>query len=131
MGRPKTIYVNADEMLAGIHACYESDLAEAIGLVELTAGSFRGDASSARWERRRLEEHGVEIDFERFAQRGLTPSERIRHQECLRSLEQSGLVRIYGLKATRVRVTPAGLDRLRAAGLLGDERPVAPVDPVE
>jgi hypothetical protein len=130
MGRPKTIYVDADEMLTAIHVHYESDLAEAIEAEESMDGSFGSHVNAARWERRQLEDGGLQIDFERFAQRGLTPSERIRHQECLRSLEHRGLVSIYGRKATRVMVTPAGLKRLRTAGRLSPESgPTAPAEP--
>jgi hypothetical protein len=127
MGRPKTIYVDADQMLAAIHALHESDLAGAIAAEESMDGSFGSHVNAARWERRQLEDIGLPIDFERFAQRALTPSERIRHQECLRGLESAGLVSIYGRKATRVVITPAGLKRLRAAG----ESPTEPDDESE
>jgi hypothetical protein len=114
MARPKTIYVNSDEMLAAIHACHEADLAEAAELVNSTIGTYGSHANAVRWDHQRLEQDGLEIDFERFARRALTASERIRHQECLRDLERGGAVRIYGVKATRVLVMPVGLARLAA-----------------
>ncbi len=112
MGRPRTIYVDHDKMLAAIHETHQADLKEAQANVDSEFNPFGQHAADSRWWLLRLKEHGVEIDFERFADRGLTPSERLRHQAGLRDLEARGLVTVYGHRATRAKLTPEGIAKL-------------------
>ena len=62
-----------------------------------------------QWELTCLEDDGLRIDFERLADRGLSSSERARHQEALRELEH----RLTSCASTgctsRVKVTYLGL----------------------
>ena len=60
--------------------------------------------------------YGMPIAFDRFLGYYPTPSERIRAQEAMRGLEAQGLLKVYGLRATRVKLTEAGLAKLKELG---------------
>ena len=122
MGRPRTIYVDSDQLLLAIHRNCTTDLAELHADEakhrEMSAGWSR---FPNRWELTCLEDCGLKIDFERLAGRELSSSERARHQEALCALETAELVKIHGLRASRVKLTEAGFEHLRGLGLLPTE----------
>lgn len=60
--------------------------------------------------------NGIPYDLEAFTGRNdLTPSARIAAQKSIRQLEAEGLVKIEGMRAVSINITPAGLLALEAA----------------
>jgi hypothetical protein len=125
MGRPRTINVNRDELLAGIDkalqadiAVLEAELSDCLAEREThTYSSYRIDQTIGTIRREieyRRVSGWVAYNVERFADRELTPSEKIRHQQSLRSMEQAGLVELSGIRATLARLTDTGLTRVQA-----------------
>jgi hypothetical protein len=127
MGRPKTIFIDRDQLLVGIWQAVHDDLA--LLQAELDRLSTKMETSIYSYERSRFsqqiahlrraitnqEKDGwVVYNTERFSQRELTPSERLRVQQALRSMETGGLLQIEGAKATALRLTAAGLLRVEA-----------------
>jgi len=112
MGRPRTCYVDQEELLTGIHAAHHADLAEVGALVKAANEPYRRDSAGMRWELLRLNKVGVAIDFQRFLGKSLSSGERARCLEALHALEQAKLVCVYGQRASRVLLTPKGLAHL-------------------
>ena len=120
MARPRKYWVKPDELLAAIDRAWRE------GIEELTTEINRfppGALPSSGIGRIRVDldymrEFGPTIDFERIAGHSLSRGEQFRYVEAMHALEQARLIRVYGDKATRFRVTPAGMKHLQAAGLL-------------
>jgi hypothetical protein len=124
MGRRKLIYVDEMTLLAAIAQETQEAIAfytkEAKRLEREYTNEHGGMSYSDSLEIQSLEyaveqikADGVDYDLEMFAGRTLTPSERIRHQEAIRRLSERGYVELYGARATRVKVLPAGYRALK------------------
>ena len=122
MGRPQTIYVDSNALLAGIAratrevlADIDAELAE-LNAREAVKHDFQTGQTIYALERyrRTIKSDGVLYDLSAFAGRRLSPSERIRYQQALRAMAATGLVELLGKKARRVKITPAGLAAIDA-----------------
>lgn len=108
MSRPKTIFVDEMQVLAGIQASterYELELAAWLRKQEWRARPYAEEFGK----------YGVHYDLDAFSGRDLTPSERVRWREAIQSLHAQGLVILTGKRATHVLVTPEGKKALRAS----------------
>jgi hypothetical protein len=126
MGRPKTIIVDPLDVLRGIVATFDADLADIdskLAAANAAARDFFSNQEAYRIERQRRDivERGTEYRLERFAGRALTASERIRWQQMIRKLEGDGLLAIEGIAARRVKPTDAGRALLNKAEVRTNE----------
>jgi hypothetical protein len=125
MGRKQTIFVNRQELLLGIAAETARQLGALLDAVaEIDANRDGGYPYSVHKHRSELlreigsiREYGVRYDLPAFAGRSLTPSERLRHQEAIHALEAAGLVQVFGIRATNVKLTDAGIAAIEVAPL--------------
>jgi hypothetical protein len=120
MGRPKTIIVDPLDVLRGIIATFDADVADMdskLAAANAAASDFYANQEAYRIERQRRDivERGTEYRLERFAGRALTASERIRWQQTIRQLEGDGLAAIDGVTARRVKPTDAGREALNTS----------------
>jgi hypothetical protein len=117
MARPKTIYVDTNQMLRGIATAAMEDVANLREQVRSRAANSDYRLGLDGLELRDIADVGVRIDYERFADRGLTASERIRHQQAARKLADDGLVELHGERARRAKLTPLGIAKVRELGV--------------
>ena len=116
MARPKTIHIDPLQVLRGIADATAAKLAaieavrEAIATGKRPRPTFSIDHPDT-WLRD-LERDGVEYDLPTFLGYFPTDSERIRAQQAIRGLERDELVEIQGIKARRIKLTPAGAAKL-------------------
>lgn len=102
MGRPRTINISRQQLLAGVQREFNREQ-ERLERLAATATNTWPDAQLAD-----LRDVGVAVSVDRFLG-ALTDSERIRAQQELRRCEAAGLVQIYGgSRAQRVKLTEAG-----------------------
>ncbi|HTM54852.1 MAG TPA: hypothetical protein VL175_12540 [Pirellulales bacterium] len=113
MGRKRTVIVDDDQLLAGI----ERDIREQTAAAkELSAKALENRdfcaGSSGHWPLTELTNYGARIDFPYWLGHDPTPTERLRAQQAFTRLEERGFIRVYGRRATAVRMTDAGLEYL-------------------
>lgn len=115
MPPPRTIIVDVEALYAAIASAWQADCVEAacnIETAEETQQAAHGKNLWANAAARSAARHyaellalGTRYDLERFAGRALTASERIRHQQAVRSLEAAGKVERIG---QRIKPTKEG-----------------------
>jgi len=110
MGRPRTIIVDEIAILRGIAAAEKREISDIKAEIAAEVRDGRGWATSRlHHELELVQELGPQYDLRAFVGRLLTPSERIRHQQAIRSMADRGLVMTFGdVKAMRVMVTREG-----------------------
>ncbi len=128
MGRPRTIHVDRDALLAAILAAEEAELRaveEGLRAVEAAhqAGELDGYGANLRQHRlndRREAAAWVPYNLPTLAGRPLTASELVIHRKELRAMVDAQLIDLHPpRKPNHIALTPAGLarvDQLLAAG---------------
>lgn len=103
MARPKTVHIDQDAILAAIIRFYREDLAAAQAKQQEAEATYAASETGERysnWQavnsaRRQvgfIERWGIPYHIPRFLGREPTPTERLRVQAAIRSLEETGCV---------------------------------------
>lgn len=119
MGRKRTVFVDPDQLLAGI----ERDIREQTAAAEARSAKALGGrvGDSDHWPLHELTHYGARIDFPYWLGHDPTPTERLRAQQAFGTLEERGFIKVYGRRATAVQMTEAGIAHLQGLGLLAPE----------
>jgi len=121
-GRPRTIHINPDDLLRGIHRAWKAEVAffqrETKKLRKNSRGlpGFRVDREIAACQEQLRElrgEHWVPYDLPAFLGRNLSASEKVVARRVMREMESAGLIELDGAKASAARLTRKGRSHVR------------------